>query len=88
MDYKHWCKFLEPEILVKWEVELIKQGRVHDIRCGSSLKHFNNFNDFINYTLSWCDTEDGHQFWSEICNTEPRLLINFEEEQKRYFYGL
>lgn len=88
MDYKHWCKFLEPELLLKWEVELIMQQRVYDIGRVDNLRTFNSFNDFINYTLTWSETKDGQEFWSRICNTEPYRLIDHTDEQRRYFYGL
>lgn len=88
MDYKHWCKFLDPEILIKWEVELLMQERVYDIGTVNNLRTFNSFNDFINYTLTWSDTKDGQEFWSRICNTDPCRLVDLTEEQERYFYGL
>jgi hypothetical protein len=88
MDYKHWCKFLSPEDLIKWEVELLIQQRVYDIGSVDNLRSFNSFNDFINYTLTWSDTKDGQEFWSRICNTYPERLIDYSQEQERYFYGL
>ena len=88
MDYKHWCKFLDPEILIKWEVELLMQERVYDIGTVNNLRTFNSFNDFINYTLTWSETKDGQEFWARICNTEPYRLIDHTNEQRRYFYGL
>ena len=43
MDYKHWCKFLEPEILIKWETEIIIGERI-----GTINRDFNNMNLFQN----------------------------------------
>ena len=88
MDYKHWCKFLSPEDLIKWEVELLIQQRVYDIGSVDNLRSFNSFNDFINYTLTWCDTKDGQDYWARICNTDPYRLIDYSQEHERYFYGL
>ena len=82
MDYKYWCRFLEPENLIKWETELIIQGRVNHIE----EKHFDSFNNFINYTLNWSDTKDGHDYWSYICTKSPSQLIDYSQEQERYFY--
>ena len=83
MDYKHWCKFLEPEILAKWEVELLLSQNTYRLnRC------YNSFQDFINGSFRWSNTKDGHEFWAYICNTEPNMLVDRTEEQKEYFYGL
>ena len=41
MDYKHWCKFLEPETLIKWETEIIIGERI-----GTINRDFNNLKSF------------------------------------------
>jgi hypothetical protein len=83
MDYKHWCKFLEPETLIKWETEIIVGERV-----GTINRDFDNFSEFINYTLNWSNTKDGHEFWESLCHTPSHQLIDYSQEQERYFYGL
>ena len=85
MDYKHWCKFLEPETLIKWETEIIIGNRISTI---SDDRHFNNFGDFINYTLHWSETQDGHEFWESLCHTPSHQLIDHSQEHEKYFYGL
>jgi len=83
MDYKHWLKFLSPELLIKWETEIIMQEKV------SRIGHpYDNFEDFINASMKWSRTEDGYQFWADICHTPVSELIDRTEEQKTYFYGL
>lgn len=88
MNYKYWCKFLLPEDLIKWETEIIMTNRLSSLGREDNLVEFNNFDDFINYTLTWCDTKDGQEYWSRICNTPRTQLIDYSLEQERYFYGL
>ena len=83
MDYKHWCKFLEPETLIKWETEIIIGERI-----GTINRDFNNFGDFINHTLNWSNTKDGHEFWEHLCHTPSQQLIDYSQEHEKYFYGL
>lgn len=88
MDYKYWCKFLSPEDLIKWETEIIIGNRLYSLGREDNLTEFNNFDDFINYTLTWCDTKDGQDYWASICKTDPYRLIDYSQEHERYFYGL
>ena len=88
MDYKYWCKFLSTENLIKWETEIIMTNRLSSLGREDNLTEFNNFDDFINYTLSWYDTKDGQEYWSRICHTPSTQLIDYSLEQERYFYGL
>lgn len=88
MDYKYWCKFLSPEDLIRWETEIIVGSRLSSLGREDNLIEFNNFNDFINYTLTWCDTKDGQEYWSRICNTPSGDLIDYSQEHETYFYGL
>ncbi len=83
MDYKHWLKFLSPELLVKWETEIIMQERVHRLEI-----NYNSFENFINGSMKWSRTLEGHEFWADICHTPVSELIDRTEEQKTYFYGL
>lgn len=84
MDYKHWCKFLEPETLIKWETEIIIGERISNINDFN----FTNFSDFINITLHWSSTKDGHEFWERLCHTPADQLIDYSQEHEKYFYGL
>lgn len=83
MDYKHWCKFLEPETLIKWETEIIVGNRLGYIN-----GDFSNFGEFINCTLIWSSTKDGREFWEDIHYTPSHQLIDYSQEHERYFYGL
>ena len=83
MKYKHWFKFLTPDLLVKFETEIIIQERVHRLEID-----YDSFEDFINCTLKWSNTNDGYSYWSDICHTPVSVLIDHTEEQKTYFYGL
>lgn len=83
MDYKHWLKFLTPELLIKWETEIIMQERVHRLEM-----NYNSFENFINGSMKWSRTQDGHQFWADICHTPVSELIDYSQEQEEYFYGL
>jgi hypothetical protein len=88
MDYKYWCKFLSPEDLIKWETEIILQNRIYSLGREYNLTDFNNFGDFINYTLNWSQTQDGHEFWESLCHTPSHQLIDYSQEHEKYFYGL
>lgn len=83
MDYKHWCKFLDPETLIKWEAEIIVGERISSIN-----RDFNTFADFINCTLHWSNTKDGYEFWESIHHTPTYQLIDYSQEHEKYFYGL
>ena len=83
MDYKYWLKFLSPELLVKWETEIIMQEKDYRL-----VNIQDSFEDFINGTFKWSSTNDGHAFWSDICHTPVSELIDYSQEHERYFYGL
>ena len=81
MDYKHWLKFLSTENLIKWETEFIIQG---DMRI---LGHnFLSFSHFIDSTLNWRNTKDGFEYWKAIKRTPEEDLVDYSQEQRRYFY--
>ena len=77
MNYKYWCKFLLPEDLIKWETEIIMTDRLYSLGREDNLIEFQNFDDFINYTLTWSETRDGQEYWARICHTPRTQLIDY-----------
>ena len=73
MNYKYWCRFLEPDEFVNWEVEVLLSetfGRGRDMQSMTRVnlfeRDFDTWRDFINASFGWSNTKQGSQYWMEI----------------------
>ena len=78
MNYEHWCRILDRDILLKWETEIILNNNQRVLR-----ETYRSFSQFIENSFDIYSSKDGSRFWIELFQIHERRQHERRQLERR-----